>query len=764
MDPAVRAAFRRLFLHLLLAGLALFVAPAVVDAASLRGQVVDPDGRPVAQAEVQVAGPLGVRSVRTDTDGRFEVHDLAAATYRIVVSAAGFDSPTDTLSLADTGNADMRITLALGTVTESVIVSASHVELPRSAAPGSVTVVGREELRDRQIDNLGDALRLVPGLSVSRNGGPGSLTSLFPRGGDSDFTLVLVDGIRLNDFGGGLDLSRVSLSGADQIEVVRGPQSALYGADAMGGVIQIISRQRGAPSSEGLIEAGSRDSTRYGIMTAGSEARWSWNVNAERHASDGDTGIAPASGERVTNDDWLRRHAGASIAWQAEPTTTLRAVGRFSESERGAPGPYGSDPLGAFEGVNRVARGRHDHRQIGVSADHPWGGLGAHARQRWAVTASDLDSDFRTMFGTFLSESALETRRLSFRSQSDFVLRTSTSISAGFEVQSERARSTFVTGERFQEVPIERRVAGYFAEVRQDVSPSMGITAGLRVEHIRRSALERDPNAFSPRPAFDDDVRTSANPRVSWVWAISQADGSAARTRLHASAGTGIRAPDVFEIAFTDNPSLKPERSRSAEAGVSHRLPALDLSVDLTAFYNRFDDLIVAVGSLLRDGSRFRTDNISNARSQGVELAADWRSRWGLQARAAYTWLDTKILAADGTSSAPVPFAPGDPLIRRPRHRGSVTVRFARGPLTAFAEGGARGRTLDVEPNLGTFGGLFDNPGYAVVDAGASVRVARRIDVFGRGLNLLDRRYEETLGYPAPGRGGIIGVRIAVGR
>jgi outer membrane receptor protein involved in Fe transport len=251
---------------------------------------------------------------------------------------------------------------------------------------------------------------------------------------------------------------------------------------------------------------------------------------------------------------------------------------------------------------------------------------------------------------------------------------------------------------------------------------------------------------------------------VSWVWAISQADGSAARTRLHASAGTGIRAPDVFEIAFTDNPSLKPERSRSAEAGVSHRLPALDLSVDLTAFYNRFDDLIVAVGSLLRDGSRFRTDNISNARSQGVELAADWRSRWGLQARAAYTWLDTKILAADGTSSAPVPFAPGDPLIRRPRHRGSVTVRFARGPLTAFAEGGARGRTLDVEPNLGTFGGLFDNPGYAVVDAGASVRVARRIDVFGRGLNLLDRRYEETLGYPAPGRGGIIGVRIAVGR
>jgi outer membrane receptor protein involved in Fe transport len=240
-------------------------------------------------------------------------------------------------------------------------------------------------------------------------------------------------------------------------------------------------------------------------------------------------------------------------------------------------------------------------------------------------------------------------------------------------------------------------------------------------------------------------------------------DGASASTRLRASAGTGIRPPDAFEIAFTDNPALKPERSRSVEVGLTQRLRPLDVTVQITGFHNRYDDLIVAVGTSLRDASRYRTDNVSNARSRGLELAADWRASWGLQVRGAYTWLDTEILAVDGTSSAPPPFAAGDRLIRRPRHRGGVAVQFSHGALTAFAEASSRGRTRDVEPNFGASAGLFDNPGYMVVDAGASVRLSRGIDVFGRGLNLLDREYEETLGFPAPGRGGMIGVRVAVG-
>jgi outer membrane receptor protein involved in Fe transport len=185
--------------------------------------------------------------------------------------------------------------------------------------------------------------------------------------------------------------------------------------------------------------------------------------------------------------------------------------------------------------------------------------------------------------------------------------------------------------------------------------------------------------------------------------------------------------------------------------------------VQLTGFYNRYDDLIVAVGTSLRDASRYRTDNISNARSRGVELAADWQSSWGLLVRGAYTWLDTEVLAVDGTSVAPPPFAPGDPLIRRPSHRGRFAAQLTLPKVTAFAEMSARGRSLDVEPNLGASAGLFENPGFAVVDAGVSTRLTRHAELFARGLNLLDRRYEETLGYPAPGRRGMVGVRLALG-
>ena len=756
MDFPARAVSRVHFLFVLLTSLLVIDAP-VATAGSLRGVVVDPDDRPVAGAEVRVIGPTGVRSTRTGDDGHFEVVDLRPSTYQVIVEADGLGGPAQQVQVRDEDTGQIRIALGVGPVSESVVVSASQVEMPLSAAPASVSVVEREEIRARQIDTVAGVLRTVPGMVASRNGGPGALTSVFPRGGESDFTLVLVDGLRVNDFGGGIDFSRLALVGVDRVEVVRGPQSSLYGADAIGGVFQIVSRQSGPPAIAALAEAGALGTERYSVSTSGTSQQWSWRGSADRHESDGDDRIA-SNGEPVTNDDWLRRQASAGAGWQGHGIN-LRANARISESERGAPGPYGSDPAGLFPGVNQVARGRNDDRQFGFAADHPWGrGAAARAQQRWAVTWSDLDSDFHSEFG----DSAFETRRAAIRSQTDLVVAQSTSLSAGFEVQFERARSTFVTGANFEEVPIERRDSGYFAELRQELGPAMTLVGGVRLEHLERDALPPDPSPFAPRPAFASDTQTSWNPRIGWVWTVRQ-DDRRGDTRVHASVGTGIRAPNAFEIAFTDNPGLKPERSRSIEAGISQGLRRMGARVQLTAFHNRYDDLIIAVGTSLRDASRYRTDNISNARSRGVEVSAEWRASWGLRATTAYTWLDTEVLALDRTTLAPPPFAVGSPLLRRPRHIGSVALQYARGPLTAFADIAGRGKTLDVEPNFGASAGLYQNPGYTVVDAGATVRLTGNLEVFGRGSNLLDRHYEETLGYPAPGRGGMIGVRIAIG-
>jgi outer membrane cobalamin receptor len=735
--------------------LGLVLAPPI-HGATLRGVVVDPQGAAVASVRVTVVGPLGATSVSTDDAGRFEVPNLAAATYRVLAQADGWQAASQAWTLAGDETRDVDIALTVAGLAESVVVSVSQVEVASADAPASVTVVDRAALQARQSEDLAGALAAVPGLTVSRNGGRGALTSSFPRGGESDYTLLLVDGMRLNAFGGGADLSQLAVGNVERVEVVRGPQSAVYGSDAIGGVVQVVTAASGPPRAESLVEGGSQSTSRALAVGSATTGRWSWSGSAERAASDGYTGLAPANGEPVTNDDsWSRQLAG-SATWQRTPDTAVRLHLRSFESERGFPGPYGSNPIGAFPGVDTVSRGDNDNRQAGVTVSHPWGrAFEGRVRQRWTATHGDFDSRFASPYGP----STFETRRTGLRAQTDVAVTATGSLTAGLEGLAERARSTYIVGADAGELPIERSVIGTFAEWRQALPGSVSLTAGLRLERVRRDALEGDPNPFAPRPAFAADTVWSANPRVTVAWAPGR-DGA---TRVHASAGTGIRPPDAFEIAFTDNPGLAPERSRSIEGGVSHTV-ARGLELGLTAFHNEYDDLIVAVGRSLEDASRYRTDNVSNARARGLEVSGRWRTGAALSVDAAYTFLSTEILAVDRTSQAPPPFAVGDPLIRRPRHQGSLGLVATFGRVTGFVEAGARGRTLDIEPNYGAFGGLFPNAGFVAANAGVTVRLHRLVDVFARGLNLFDRRYEETLGFPALRQSGVAGVRVALGR
>ncbi|MGH9176837.1 MAG: TonB-dependent receptor, partial [Vicinamibacterales bacterium] len=279
-----------------------------------------------------------------------------------------------------------------------------------------------------------------------------------------------------------------------------------------------------------------------------------------------------------------------------------------------------------------------------------------------------------------------------------------------------------------------------------------------------RQALAANPSSL--RPDFAPDTVVSVNPKVSVSWLVGSSlptAGARRWTRLRAAGGTGIRPPDALEIAFTDNPDLKPERSRSVEVGVTQALAGGAIQLDATTFFNQYDDLIVSVGSL-GDASRYRTDNISNARARGLETAAAWRAPTGLSVRGVYTLLDTEILAVDGLAQAPTPYRVGDALLRRPRHQGSVTVVWALPRVTMFAMIEGRGATLDAEPAFGPSGGLYENPRRTLVDLGGSFRVARAVDVFARVLNVFNRDYEEVLGFPSPGRTAFVGVRVATRR
>jgi outer membrane cobalamin receptor len=744
---------RRFSITLLSVLFVLLAGPAAARAATLTGRVVDPDGRAVPNARVLLVTASGVEVDRAaGEDGTFTVSAVPAGRYELRVVARGLQADSTTVVLGADETKTIELRLRLSAISESVVVSASQVELPLSRAADSVTVITAADLAARQIETVADALRLVPGLTIARSGGRGAITSLFPRGGASNYTLVLVDGIRANSFGGGYDFAHLSVADVERIEIVRGPQSALFGADAIGAVVQIVTRRGGRPRAEGTVEAGSRGTRRATIGAAGSSGGWTFGGGAERTSSDGFTGVAPATGEMVSNDDYHLAHASGTLGWQRANGPDMVVSANIGRDERGFPGPFGSNPIGAFKAIDRVSRGINDTRQIGARFTHPWS---PRVRQRLEASYTDISSDFTSEFGP----SSSGTRRFDGRVQEDAAFSPEVGASAGVEFLAERGTSTFITGVAGEPIPIRRAVTGTFGELRYARRERLFVTGGVRLERVTRQAVEADPSPFSARPAFAAQTIDSFNPKV----AVNYLAGTA--TRLHASAGTGIRPPDAFEIAFTDNPNLKPERSRSLDAGVEQQLAGGAYAIGATAFFNRYDDLLVTIGRLLQDASRYKTDNISNAQSRGVEIAGGARFARSLLLRASYAFTGTEILSVDGLSRvAPAPFKVGDALIRRPRHQGAVDLTYAAKRFTAFGEVITRGRALDIEPSLGSFGGLFFSAGYTMANVGGSVRVGAGVELYGRILNLTDRAYEETLGFPALGRSGVVGVRVAATR
>ncbi len=748
---------------------ALLASSSPLLAGTVRGVVVDPDGQPVPGAALILAGPLAVpRAATTDSSGRFRFESLAAGRYDLRVAVPGFRADPLEVHLTETDDREVTMAMRLAAVSETIVVSASQVDVPLSRTSDSVTVLTGDDLRARQVETVGEALGLVPGLVVAQNGGRGSVTSVLPRGGESDYTLVLVDGIRVNSFGGGFDFSQLALAGIDRIEVVRGPQSALFGSDAIGSVVQIVTRQGGPLRVDGSVEGGSLKTTRMTGSLSGARGGWSFGAAAERFASEGFRGIAPATGERVTNDDWRSAHVSANVGWRNSRGAALRGHAAMTATERGYPGPYGSNPIGVFAGVDRLSRGNTATRAFAIRAEAPWLG-DDRIRQSGQISYVDLDSDYTSVLG--LSSTGM--RRLSARTQIDAAIRSAGGLSAGIELQREEVRSTYITGATAEPAPIRRLAAGVFAEGRFQPNERLALTAGVRAEYFRRRQLEASLDPYSMRPYFGTDTTLSVNPKISLSYLIRlprewQGGNGRGRfiswTRVRAGAGTGIRPPDAFEIAFTDNPSLRPERSKSVEVGLEQGLAGDAIRFDVTAFHNRYDDLIVGVGPAMGDISRYRPDNISNAQASGIEVGAAIRTRWGLEARGAYTYLSTKILAVDGAPVAPAPFEVGQTLLRRPTHQGSIDLVFTRGRLVASARTRARGRVLDVEPSYGPYGGLFTAAGFSSTDAGLSVRVAGPVELFARVTNLFNRPYEETLGYPAAGRSVVAGIRVAARR
>ncbi|MBI1982627.1 MAG: TonB-dependent receptor, partial [Acidobacteria bacterium] len=644
-------------------------------AATIEGTIVDPGGGAVPGVRVSLLKSHVLLAERhTDAGGAFRFSGLEAGNYRLFANLPGFSAPPADLDLREDETRTVDFKLELSAVHQQVVVSATLGAALTPEIGSSVSVLTGQEIDDRGAQSIHEVLRGVPGLEVNQTGRRGAVTGIFVRGGETNYNLILVDGMEMNQFGGDFDVSPLPVDGVDRIEVIRGPQSALYGSNAVAGVINVVTKKgAGPPRFTVLGEGGTFATRRFSAGATGLTGALSWAFNLARLDTDG----------AIANDDYRNQSATVSLGYAG--LARRQVFFHFSgvAADAGSPGPYGSDPLGVFGGINTVSRSKQN--LFGYRVHHA---EQISSRFRQVTTGSVVDNDylFRSTFGDSFSNNlrgVINTRsEITVTNQNFFV--------AGFEYNREQIRNTFIADDAFTPFTLPRTSLAFFAEDRWNPAARLFLTAGVRVDDIRTRELP--PGGFGIRPLLPETSVTKVNPRVSAAFLARQTGNGLGATRLHGSFGTGIRPPNGFELAFTDNPNLKPERSVSFDAGIEQRFFDDRAVLDATYFFNRYEDLIVVLGGSLANLSSFLSDNLANSRAQGAEFSFRIRPRSSLEVGGHYTRLNTSILALDGSSLVEFPFEVGQPLLRRPRNSGGFNATWRRGRLMLNLNGYARGK------------------------------------------------------------------------
>lgn len=721
--------------------------------AGIEGVVCDPESRPVPQARVTLLFGLSpLQEVLTDAAGRYRFEHLRTGAYFVMASAPGFSERPAEITIAAGGTQTLDLHLALSAVEERVAVSASLDGAVASQVGSSISIVSRQQIEERDAHSVFDVLRDVPGVAVSQAGRYGGVTSLFIRGGNSNYNLVMMDGVPINLFGGDFDFASIATDGVERVELSRGPESALFGANAVSGVVNIVSESgQGAPHLSFLAEGGSYDTRRLAAGGSGLFRGLSWAFNLSRLDSNG----------VVANDGYRNQSSHLNLGYSRSPRRQFTFHFFGNANSAGAPGAYGSDPDHLFPGIDTISR--DNQNLFAYQADYSEQ-FTTRLKQVFSVSVSPD----RSLFISSFSDSFLKNLRVVAHTHGEVTVSRKDVFVYGFEYTREQFQDTFITDANNTSFVLPRASYAYFAENRWNPGRRWFLTTGIRIDDLHTGSLPSD--GFS-RPFIPESSVAKINPRIATAFVVREAPGDRrfGATRLHGSFGTGMRPPNGFELAFTDNPRLKPERNISFDSGIEQRFFSDRAIFDVTYFYNRFKDQIVTLGGNLSNLSTFSSDNLANARAQGLEMSLRLRPTRSLDVSAEYTWLDTAILALDGSNQVLAPLQVGQPFLRRPRSSAGYNITWHYRRLMFNTNASIRGPVLDVEPNDGTFACvlglpcLFRNPGYVLANAGFAYQLPRGIEIHGVVKNLANQKYEEVLGFPSLRLHFLAGVRYQFG-
>jgi outer membrane cobalamin receptor len=704
-------------LHFLFAVALLFFASLARPAnaqnnspATINGNVTDPSGAALVGATITAQlGGSSAQPIRTvsGADGKFAIV-LPAGRYRLTVAYKSFGNFEQELTVAAGEARQWDVRLQLERSSANVVVTDSAEPALADSAPDLVDVITKSDIDQRQAIWLTDMLASEQGLTFSRLGPYGGITSFFLDGGDSNYTKVLVDGTPVNEPGGAIDFSNFTLDNIDKIEIVHGASSALYGSDAMAGVIQIFTHRGSTAVPQITLEGdGGTFGTGHGSgQISGAAGKFDYSAAAGYFSTDG----------QGPGDFYRDATASGNFGWKFSDTDSLRFTVRNTSSDAGQPGQTllpGGSTIGQTSDI-------HD-----FDANLAWDfSTGEH----WQHAVSGFESRYFLVensppFGSFTTDY----NRAGAIAQSTYSFRNGT-FTAGYENEVETGPSAS-----------RHNQAGYL-EARYQVGTRLTTIVGGRVE----------ANGF---------FGTRTVPRVGASYALRRGSQFWGATRLRASYGEGIKEPTILPPDC--GPQLQPEQSTTVEAGIDQYFASDRVRFSATFFHNDFRDIVsfapagASANCPAFGGSYYNTDK---ARATGANSAFEIKATHWLSFAGNYTYDDSRVLVSPNATDPAL--LPGNRLFLRPLHSANLVANAHFLRMNWNLAGFYVGRRADSD-----FLGL----GYTSVSSYARWDLANSIDL-GHGLstvaqfaNLFDRHYQEAIGYPALGYNYRFGLRYVWG-
>jgi vitamin B12 transporter len=708
-------------------------------------RVVDPQSAAVSGAQIEIFSENSTRALAVQTtsaQGVAQFRDITVPSVRIHVLAPGFAERWSTVSAAEAANG-ITIDLQLAVASETVVVTATRTPLPSEESGASIDSLSGAVLETTRPVAASDGLRFLPGAIVSTAGQRGGLASLFVDGGESRYNKVIVDGVPINDPGGTFDFGTLPLFEADRIEFLRGAQSTLYGSDAMSSVVQVWSRTGSTPVPEFRFGA---DAGNYGTENgyaslSGANGRFDYNLFGNQFNT---TGSGP-------NDDYSNSLEGANLGAKLNDWASVRMRMRHDNSVSGVQNEWNFNGQRLLPpDLDQRARQNNFLGSLELNISGP-----SRLQQRiqgfdYTLHRTNQDVIDQGNRIVILPSSPPVDEDFQFHNLNDYNR-------AGFNYQASYAERSWTVS-----------TAGYEFEDENGVTGSLPFTShGLRRNHAvfgeQLFTFERLSFIAGGRFVHNESFGNKFVPRLSLNVLALKGGQLLSGTRLIFSYATGIEEPTFAEsfgngggFPTVPNPFLRPEETRAFQAGFEQRLRS-NYSFSATYFNNlfrnqidfNFDQTCFCKGQYV---------NINESMAHGAEVEFHARPRSRVSVDASYTYTSTQIL------KEPLAFDPilsaGRPLLRRPKHSATLMTTYLGTRWGADLSGSFVGRRADSD----FFGYNFDHtPGYVLANVGGWYNLTPRITAYVNVENVLNRFYEEVIGYPALGANFRAGMRFRIG-